>query len=149
MKKIISLLVILLFLFTSCENDDFCAEASTPRLVIGFYDVDNSETYKEVPIYVWATEKDSLYSLVVVDSILVPLDTQNNTATYNLATTNIVDQFVFSYTTKDEFISESCGYVSTFNDFSIDSHTDNWIERVEISTTTIDNETATHVKVYH
>ena len=149
MKNIIGIFGILAVLFTACENDDFCTEATTPRLVIGFYDVNNSDSYKEVPIYVWANEKDSLYSLVVVDSILVPLDTQNNTATYNLATTNIVDQFVFSYTTKDEFISESCGYVSTFNDFSIDSHTENWIERVEISTTTIDNETATHVKVYH
>ncbi|MGB2128278.1 MAG: DUF6452 family protein [Flavicella sp.] len=149
MKKIIGILLLLTVLFTACENDDFCSEATTPRLVIGFYDVDNSETFKPVPIYVWADQKDSLYQLAVVDSILLPLDTQNNTATYNLATTNIVDKFVFSYTTKDEFISESCGYIATFNDFSIDSHTNNWIERVEISTTTIDHETASHVKVYH
>ena len=140
---------ILLMAMTSCEDDDFCDKTTTPRLIIGFYDKDSPESHKDVPIYVWAENKDSIYELSVVDSILIPLDTQNNTTLYKFSTTNIIDELEFSYTTSDEFLSESCGYIAYFNDFTVSNHSNNWIDRVEISSTNIENETETHVKIYH
>lgn len=149
MKKYFLVLTVLLSFFTSCEDDDFCEEASTPRLIIGFYDKDVPTTSKSLPIYVWADEKDSIYQLATVDSILLPLDTQNTTTHYKIATTNIVDEIIFSYTVSEEFISESCGYIAQFNDFGIESNTTNWIDRIDINVTEIENETETHVKIYH
>tara|TARA_B100000809_G_scaffold266760_1_gene331258 strand:+ start:4764 stop:5213 length:450 start_codon:yes stop_codon:yes gene_type:complete len=149
MKKYLIVLAILLYTFTSCEDDDFCYEETTPRLIFGFYDKDSPTTKKALPIYVWADSKDSIYQLATVDSILVPLDTQKTSTLYKIASTNIIDEFNFNYTVSDKYISESCGYIAIFNDFSLKSHTSNWIDRVDITVTKVENETQTHVKIYH
>lgn len=149
MKTYLIAFGILLMALTSCEDDDFCDKTTTPRLIIGFYDKDSPESRKDVPIYVWAENKDSIYQLAVVDSILLPLDTQNNNTIYKFATTNIVDQIEFAYTTSDVFLSESCGFIAHFNDFTITNHSNNWINGIEISSTNIENEAETHVKIYH
>ena len=149
MKKYLILLGIALYTFASCEDDDFCDEPTTPRLIIEFYDKEDPSTKKPLPIYVWADEKDSIYQLATVDSILVPLDTQNTTSIYKIATTNIVDQIDLTYSVVDEYVSESCGYIAKFNDFSVESYTENWIDRLEVNSTKVENETETHVKIYH
>jgi hypothetical protein len=149
MKKYLLVLGILLYTFTSCEDDDFCDLPTTPRLIIVFFDKENPSTKKPLPMYVWANDKDSIYQLAITDSILVPLDTQNTTTLYKIATTNIVDEFNFNYTVSEEYISESCGYIAKFNDFSLESNTKNWINSIVVSTTKVENETETHVKIYH
>lgn len=149
MKKYLLVLGILLFAFTSCEDDDFCSEPTTPRLVIGFYDINSPSTKKTLPIYVWANEKDSIYQLATVDSILVPLDTQNTFSLYKIANENRVDEFKFVYTVTDKYVSESCGYIGIFNDFSLESNTSNWIEDIDVNVIKVENETETHVKIYH
>jgi len=149
MKNYLIAFGILFLAIVSCENDDFCSEETTPRLVISFYDKDDPETYKQVPIYVWADKKDSIYKLKIVDSILVPLNTGSNSVIYKLSTTNIVDQLDFSYITEDVYVSKPCGYKSIFKNLTIDASTNNWINSIEISNSTIENETIAHVKVYH
>lgn len=149
MKKIIITIGIVLLGMVSCENDDFCTEPTTPRLIISFYDKDTPEEYKELPIYVWAFEKDSIYQLATVDSIYITLNTNTTTTSYSLATTNIVDAIKFDYTVEDIFISEPCGYKSVFNNLSIDTKTNNWIHSIEVTNQSIDNENEAHVKIYH
>jgi phage-related holin len=47
MKKIILLLFVIVYSFSSCEKDDICdANTVTTRLVISFYDVTNSSILK-------------------------------------------------------------------------------------------------------
>lgn len=149
MKKIFLVFTTLLYLLTSCEDDDFCDDPTTPRLIIEFYDKEDPTTRKQVPIYAWADQKDSIYQLVLTDSILLPMDTQSTSTKYRLSTTNIVDTLDLTYTTSDVFISEGCGYIANFNDFGVEKITDHWIDRIEVNVTKIENETETHIKVYH
>lgn len=149
MKNYLIAFGIIFLAILSCENDDFCAEETTPRMIISFYDIDNPETYKQVPIYVWADKKDSIYQLQIVDSIFVPLDTQNNKTIYKLSTTNIVDQIDFTYDIEDVFVSESCGYKSIFKNLAIDASTSNWIKNIEVTNAAVENEILAHVKIYH
>lgn len=149
MKKIILTIGIVLLGIVSCENDDFCTEPTTPRLIISFYDKDTPEEYKELPIYVWAVEKDSIYNLAIVDSIFVPLNTNATTTSYALATTNIVDTIKFNYTLEDVFVSEPCGYKSVFNNLTIDTKTNNWIHSIEVTNQSVNNEDEAHVKIYY
>jgi len=149
MKKLLLVFTALLYLLTSCEDDDFCEETTTPRLIIVFYDAENPNIKKQLPLYAWAENKDSIYSLTFTDSILIPLDTDNTLTKYRLATTNIVDTLDLSYTTSDLFLSEACGYIAQFNDFGVEKLTTNWIERIEVNTTKIEDETETHIKIYH
>ncbi|MDD5151653.1 MAG: hypothetical protein PHC28_14440, partial [Flavobacterium sp.] len=50
MKKIIILLLIATFSFSSCEKDDICDAntSTTPRLVIDFYDITTPSLLKKV-----------------------------------------------------------------------------------------------------
>ncbi|MEI6864598.1 DUF6452 family protein [Flavicella sp.] len=149
MKKTLILFTVLLYLLTSCEDDDFCNDPTTPRLIIVFYDTDNPTEKKEIPIYVWADNKDSIYQLTSTDSILIPLDTGNTFTKYRLATENVVDTLDLTYTTSDLFVSESCGYIAQFNDFEVDKSTYNWIDYIEVNVTKIEDETETHIKIFH
>jgi len=149
MKKIFLVFTTLLYLLTSCEDDDFCDDSTTPRLIIEFYDKEDPTTRKQVPIYAWADQKDSIYQLVLTDSILLPMDTQSTSTKYRLSTTNIIDTLDLTYTTSDVFISEGCGFIANFNDFGVAKITDHWIDRIEVNVTKIENETETHIKVYH
>jgi hypothetical protein len=133
----------------SCENDDFCTEETTPRMIISFYDIDSPEEYKEIPIYAWADGKDSIYQLAQVDSIYLPLNTADKKVVYKLATLNVVDDLNFSYDTENEFVSESCGYRTIFKNLKIESATTNWIGRVEVSNANVENENLAHVKIYY
>jgi len=149
MKKYVIVLGILLFAFASCEDDDFCAEPTTPRLIIEFYDKESPSDKKPLPMYVWADGKDSVYQLATLDSILLPLDTQNTATHYKIATTNIIDDLNLTYTVSDVYVSESCGYIAEFNDFTVETYTSNWIDRLEVNSTKVENETETHIKIFH
>ena len=75
MKKYIFHIFILLVAFSSCEKDDICLEATTPMLVIRFYDINNPENVKSVnSLTVWAINKDSIYENKAIDSIVIPLN---------------------------------------------------------------------------
>lgn len=149
MKKLLILFTIFIFLFTSCENDDFCDNETTPRLIIEFYDTEDPTEKKQLAIYVWADKKDSIYQLTTTDSIMIPLDTDHTFTKYRLATENVVDTLNLTYTTSDLFVSESCGYIALFNDFGVNKITYNWIDRIEVNVTKIEDETETHIKIYH
>lgn len=149
MKKLLLVLGVLMLGIVACENDDFCTEPTTPRLIISFYDKDVPEEYKELPIYVWALEKDSIYELSFVDSIYIPLNTASGTTSYALATTNIIDTLKFDYSVEDIFVSEPCGYKANFSGLSIDTKTNNWIHSIEVTNQIVNNEEEAHVKIYH
>lgn len=52
MKKLKFLVLTITLILLSCERDDICAEttSTTPRLIIEFYDVDNNDDLKDVPL---------------------------------------------------------------------------------------------------
>jgi|TARA_B110000211_G_C13716104_1_gene393919 hypothetical protein len=149
MKKLLTAFIVFLLLMTSCEDDDYCEDPTTPRLIIGFYDVENPTLKKPLVIYAWSDGKDSIYHQVLTDSILLPLNTNNTITKYRLATTNIVDTLDLTYTTFDLFGSEACGFITQFNDFGVDELTTKWIQNIEVNVTKIEDETKAHIKIYH
>lgn len=152
MKKKIFVVIAFFCFLTSCEDDDFCDDPTTPKLIVGFYNKEDPTEKLQVPIYVWAENKDSIYSLELTDSILLPLNTTHKSTRYLLSTLRKVDTLDLTYTTSDVFISEGCGYIAHFNDFSgllRNPDENSWIDRIEVNVTKIEDETETHIKVFH
>ncbi len=152
MKKIIALLFLAIVIISACEKDDFCTQNPvTPKLILRFYDTDNTETLKKVSgLYVWAegVAKDSLFINASTDSLYIPLNINAEETIYNFSKGNIVNQFTIKYTPENEYVSRSCGFKILFNDviFSADN---TWITSFTQIETTIENQNAAHVQVFH
>lgn len=152
MKKIIALLFLAIVIISACEKDDFCTQNPvTPKLILRFYDTDNTETLKKASgLYVWAegVAKDSLFINASTDSLYIPLNINAEETIYNFSKGNIVNQFTIKYTPENEYVSRSCGFKILFNDviFSADN---TWITSFTQIETTIENQNAAHVQVFH
>ena len=175
MKKFIILILVIISTGTSCERDDICSEntSTTPHLIIRFYNVDDQEQTKQVRLLTVngvdseGNVLDNIVSSVSTDSIVLPLRFQNEgvitTSRFALkrdsdfdtdtndTTFSNTDEIVVNYTPQFIYVSRACGYKSVFNDTQntliVDS--DNWIFSYEIVNTTIDNENAAHIILYH
>ena len=133
----------------SCEKDDICIDATTPNLIIRFYDNTDKTVLKSVPsLYVWAVDKDSTQINVSVDTLVIPLNTMQDLSNYKFSSNSIIDDITLTYTRNDEFVSRSCGYKTIFDNLSITT-TSNWILDSEIINSTVNNETSAHLYIYH
>jgi len=152
MKKYIILFMAFLTTLLSCEKDDICVEENTPSLIISFYDNDDHEQLKKLTnSYIWVVGMDSLnnYNNNSLDSIAVPLNLSENATKYIVENNAIKDTIEFNYSRKDTFISRSCGYITIFENLAIGNNTTHWIKDTEILNATIENETFTHINIYH
>ncbi|MEO5788704.1 MAG: DUF6452 family protein [Gelidibacter sp.] len=149
----------------SCERDDICASTTptTPHLIIRFYNIDARAETKTVR-HLTVKAEDDLKNIVfdrTTDSIVLPLrlDALNNNNTTKflltrdsdsipLANTDIIE---VTYTPELIYVSRACGYKTIFNDLSATRETDasNWIINVEVINTTINNENAAQINIYH
>lgn len=149
MKKFILLILLTVLAITSCEKDDICIDTTTPQLIISFYDSEDTLSLKQLTgTYIWADQKDSLYSGESIDSIAIPLNFIENSTKYIITNNEVLDTLVFSYTRQDDFMSRSCGYKTIFENLEIEN-TKNWIDSTVINHSTIENETAAHISIYH
>lgn len=172
MKKI-KFLFICTVLFTvlySCQ-DDFCLNSTTPHLIIRFYDKDTVDDTEYIDLIAYV-QKDSTYidedsgeELTVtyndtiydfdgetsIDSLYLPIDTQNTTVAYVLFDSigGTQESLTINYTVEDIYVSNACGYKSVFKDFTFENTTDNWISSSEQIETEIVDQTEAHVKIYH
>lgn len=166
MKKTIFLLLILLFSFSGCEKDDICSAttSTTPRLVIQFYDINNSSVLKNPSnlkvIGVGMTEGIDFNGNG--NTVSIPLKTTENTTTYQFilnstsSTFKNEDVIRFDYSHENVYVSRACGFKILFDLDPITPyiHTDAtladelWIKRIIINKSNIDNENETHVKIY-
>ena len=134
MKKLLSLLILVIFSVAifSCQ-DEFCLDATTPNLIIRFYNKDTITKTKSINLVVWANTKDTLYNGIATDSLSIPLDTQNNNVTYHLSILNSLntqEDIDINYTTEDVFVSKACGFKSIFNNVSISAKNNSWISNI-------------------
>ena len=156
------LLGFLLLINTSCEKDDFCLKNPvTPNLVLRFYDETNRETLKTAKLLtVWVEGKDTIdgYESFTTDSIAIPINSLALETIYHLKINeengakadNQVTTFTITYDPEEEYVSRSCGYKVIFNDVTFSSDNTNWIKDFTPETlTTIDNQDAAHVQIYH
>ena len=130
--------------------------------MLRFYDDVNKETLKTAKLLsVWAEGREdtiAAYTSTTTDSIAIPLNSLALKTVYNLKINNEdgaeVDNqyttFTIEYTTEEEYVSRSCGYKVIFNDVSFSSDNTNWIKDFTPETlTTIDNQNAAHVQIFH
>ena len=176
MKKLL-LLLLLIFSFSSCEKDDICAEETTPRLIMEFYDISNPANLKNVlnlkvkgngatdfivfneslPIdnqnrYLFSGNKLEL-PLKINDSITKYSLVLNSTSTSVLPNEDLLE---FNYTRQNVYVSRACGYktIFTLNSPIGVIRTDNetpdlfWMQNINIQTTNIDTENEVHIKVF-
>lgn len=163
----------MLFLAAACEKDDICAAttATTPRLIIGFYDAADPETKKAVTsLRVLGVRADSDTLLIDSDrtdrdSIIVPLRTQDMVTAYKLILnsgddettmeeTGNTDILTINYTPNDVFVSRACGFKTTYDltSFEVADDGDTWIAAtpaIEIINELVENEFTAHVKIFH
>jgi hypothetical protein len=177
MKKILSLLLLVIVTSSSCEKDDICDAntPTTPRLVIEFYNITSPSTLKNVTnlqvigdgktegIVFNSGSDDSKY-LANGSTISIPLKIDANSTKYtfilNSGNTNPTlidtDEVTFNYTRNNVFVSRACGFKTLFtfaatNPFShaaVPATKGKWMQEISIQKNNIDNENETHVKVY-
>ena len=155
-----------LFLFSACEKDDFCLDNPvTPRLVIRFYDNVNRDIVKRVDrisIFI-ENAPDSIFKQVNTDSIAIPLDPSDflsndvTATTYILRTEDerIADEnkeakLTIEYIPERDYVSRSCGFRIIFNEVTITQEESAWIDEINTENlTTVDNQNAAHVQIFH
>jgi hypothetical protein len=167
--KILALLFgIVTILSLGCEPDDICPEstATTPNLIIQFYDISNQENKKNVfGLKVQGVGNDNPltnYNVVTADEIAIPLKTNSNSTQYSLHKeyTNVNDviggneDFItINYSTEQVYVSRACGYKTIFKNvtLTINGDTDNWIQSKESlnDNQSVEDETAAHFKLFH
>jgi hypothetical protein len=171
MKRILALLLITIC-FSSCEKDDICAEETTPRLIMEFYDVTNPTVKKNVTSLKVTGYKTDNYTLLTdsldtfsgVSKIELPLRITEDVTKYSLilnsTSTSVLpneDLLQFKYTRQNVYVSRACGYKTIFtlnNSPNGVIRTDNvipesfWMQNINIQTTNIDTENEVHIKVF-
>lgn len=159
----------ILYLNTSCERDDICAEGTptTPFLVIKFLDFDNgTEIKKPSELQVKAVGEESSYTLgSVTDSILIPLRNDQLVTEYeftiNSDTTNNndgdpipnTDTVSFQYTTEEEYVSSACGFKINYKGLTVspveEGDDGGWIKNIIRQRENVTDETTAHIFIFH
>jgi len=166
--------LILILLVLSCESDDICPEStnSTPRLIITFYDMQNTEVKKDVEDLAVYVIKDGQLNLIneingtTTDSINIPLRNDQNASNFKFykdfslldnVPSGIIDHLYVDYEIYQTFISKACGFINNYNllNFLINDPSENpslpanWIGGYVIENNLIENENQSHVKIFH
>ncbi len=174
MKKISTLLLLLLLTTASCEKDDICPESTptTPKLILRFYDISNQDDTKNVTSFGVTSldENGDTFVLagfngVTTDSISLPLQIQTTAENFTRFTfykdfvvddngiiTGNPDVITFAYKREDVYVSRACGFKTIFKELilTVELDGDNWIINSEIlNNSTVENEISAHVKIFH
>ncbi len=152
-KSLFFLFAILLSISYSCEKDDVCLGATTPKMVIRFYDYSQTSDIKPTTdlTVIALPVQDTIYKQEATDSIALPLDVHKNYTEYVFIENNNPDTLKISYQLHPYFVSKACGYIMFFDDVSIEQKPDNnqWIKQIDIIQNQIQIDTSAHVKIYH
>jgi len=166
MKKILLLFICIITVsFSSCEKDDICeaSTATTPKIVIEFYDFLNPTVKKNVTnLAVKEINSTTSLTYTEISKIKIPLKTNLDLTKYSfiLNSTDVAikneDFLQFNYSRQTIFVSRACGFKTNFTLDStlpfIKTETSipdgYWIRNVVITTSNITTENETHVKIY-
>lgn len=150
----------LIILIQGCQKDDICpaGTATTPLLVIEFYDSEDPTRLKAVPDLVVRASgmEEILLGPQTTNSISIPLRTDGNfteyTFTYNGGEEDENEDVVtVRYSPNPEYINRACGFRINYSniDVSVNGDGDNWILSSIILQENIENETEAHISFTH
>ncbi len=158
------LVLLLSFVFSSCEKDDICDRntPTTPKVVIEFYNNASPTTLKNITkLKVDAVGFTTQLNFDAVSKITLPLKTFADVSALNLTlngtdtdnTNDNLDEITFNYTRRTEYVSRACGYktlytLNTTNPVVLTNDASNWIQNITVTQPNIENENETHVKIY-
>ena len=172
MKKIILLVFLFSLSFTGCEKDDICDAntVTTSRLVISFYDINNSSVLKNVTnlkiVGEGMTEGVSFNGSTLINgsTVSIPLKTNADLTSFSFvlnfgnSNTALVNEDIlkFNYSRADIFVSRACGFKTEFilDPITPFVHTDaaaadeKWIQHIAVKNSTINNENETHLEIF-
>lgn len=169
LKKIpVILFLALLWVSSGCEKDDICdpATATTPQLVIDFYDITNPTLTKNVTnLLVLGEGMDTGILFNGKNTIKIPLKITADSTTFqfilnygNTVTPSLVnsDVFQFNYSRNNIYVSRACGYKTLFtlddtNPYALselDPLGTTWIKNIIVNQYQITNENETHINVF-
>jgi len=173
------LLILAVLATLSCQRDDICPEsiATTPLLIIRFYDIENPEVLKAPQnLSIRAVDSESTdfvintggtnpvpYFRFSRDSVAIPLKTTENLTEYvftlntesdDITATNsgLRDTISFTYGRQEEYINRACAYKITY--VSLKENVNggpegpNWIEDVQIQDPNIEDQNQAHVSIF-
>ena len=160
-----------LMLFLGCQRDDICPAATqtTPLMVVRFYDAEErDDPASPTNLSIRSTVNDSiktLYQRIDLDSIVIPLRTDQNTTTYTFTIfdseeeededeefTSDTDALTFTYGTEEIYVNRACAYKVTYNSLklTIEGGEDGqWIDSYIIEEPNIENETQAHISIFY
>ena len=166
MKKISVLVLLVAAILSGCEKDDICAEttATTPRLIIDFYDFTNPTLTKNVTnLGVIGEGLETVILFNGVSRIQIPLDLTKDISKYqfvlNYGNSNAAfintDNLQFNYTRNNVFVSRACGYKTLFTlsgtspFVQTDATTPDglWMKNITVLQSNINNENETHLSI--
>ena len=107
-----------------------------------------SNTLAADGLTIWPEGRDSIVINQTLDSIAIPLDVNNEQTIYNFSSGAAIDQITIYYTVNEIFVSRSCGYKAEFSNL-LAIPTNSWIEYIEQLTTTVEDESAAHIQIFH
>lgn len=166
MKKVLTLLLIVMFSFSGCEKDDICDAntSTTPRLVIQFYDFSNPTVLKNVTNLKVIGEgmTEGIVFNGNGNTVSIPLKTNENSTTYRFilnsgsASFSSEDEIKFDYSRENFYVSRACGFKTIFTfdssipiiHTSVPSTKSKWMQNISVEKSNIVNENETHVKIY-
>lgn len=174
MKKLFFLFTIIALIgviISACEKDDICPpeSATTPYLKVGFYDLEDQNTLKEVPRLRAVGQGQEITVGTFADRstqtlISLPLKNYDTSTSFFLiqdsaddsegAETGNIDLLQINYQTREQFISRGCGYSVTYTLNQVTNNPDGsdttpWIQAVEIEESGVEPQDTLHVKIYH
>lgn len=156
--------ILTLFAALGCTKDDLCPEdtPTTPLLIISFNDINDRLSTKAVTdLQIRLTDADqTIVREQINDTIArIPLNTASDNTEFefilNASETEDanIDTVSFSYLTEDVYINRACGFKTIYNNFITDiveeGFGENWILDFDILAPEIDDETITHLIIYH
>lgn len=156
---------LLLIWVVSCEKDDICVDGDTPLLVIRFFDSAQPDNPKAVSqLRVIGLENGNPVSTFAdrssPDSIALPLRPGVEETTFILirdsqdedgVETGNPDTLRLTYLTSEVFVSRACGFIANYEelDGQLENGSDNWIQTLEVDTTSVQTQDSRHVSIFH
>lgn len=158
----------LLQLNFGCQRDDICPASTqtTPLLNISFFDSLERDIPKPpVNLRVKATDFDTIIlDRVNVAEISIPLRTDINATEYEFILNatddedddddiSNIDIINFTYTSEEIYINRACSFKVNYLNLNATlraANDDNtWINSITVEERNIENETTTHIIIYH
>lgn len=179
MKKIVAVLLLITFFFASCEKDDICdpSTATTPRLVLQFFDNNNVSLTKKITnlkiVGDGMSDDNPVLNLSGLKTwndtiVYLPLRVNENSTKFKLIlnvdedpnTVELIDVLEVNYTRNDSYISRACGFKTLFNLYgnplnepfvlnnTPNTSTGNWIKNIQVIQSQINDENEAHIKIF-